>query len=303
MKLKINSKNIIVSLFFLMLIAALAVSIFYLKEQKISFKNIKSQLESQISEYKNKLSDQHGKIVIYGDSRTGLDVHRQIVAAIYNLRPETIFNVGDLVEDGNVPEQWQAFNEIAKPLIANFNYFVAAGNHENESKLYYDNFAFPGNEKWYSLNLQKIHWTVINTNIDIMPGSEQYRWLEADLAEKRDNIGFTAVIMHEPILSSGKHAKDEEPYRASLAALFEKYGVDMVFAGHDHDYERSFNNGIYYFTCGAAGAPLYEKEFENAKSQKFLSSYNYCVVQNIEGKIHFNAYNEKSDSIDSLEIQ
>jgi 3',5'-cyclic AMP phosphodiesterase CpdA len=81
------------------------------------------------------------------------------------------------------------------------------------------------------------------------PGSAQYAWLEANLADAQATCAFTFVLLHHVPYSSGPHGwppgvgpgLDEQsgvPVRA-LTALLVRYGVDAVLAGHDEMYERS----------------------------------------------------------------
>ncbi|MCK4236104.1 MAG: metallophosphoesterase [Candidatus Krumholzibacteria bacterium] len=50
---------------------------------------------------------------------------------------------------------------------------------------------------------------------------------------------FIAAIFHHPPISTGPHTEDEMGLRKTIVPLFERYGVDVVFNGHDHIYERS----------------------------------------------------------------
>jgi len=176
-----------------------------------------------------------GPVVAFGDTRTGDSVHTQITDIIYGLDPAAVFHVGDAVADGGNSNQWQTFNQIEGKLIRNFNFYIAAGNHEKESQLFYDNFALPGNEKWYSVNYQGAHWAVLNSNLDLTPSSPQYAWLEGDLAQTREKAPFTAVVLHQSLYTSANHAADNVPYKQALIALFKKYGVDVVLSSHEHD--------------------------------------------------------------------
>ena len=79
----------------------------------------------------------------------------------------------------------------------------------------------------------------------------QLDWLEKELAASGSD--WKIAFFHHPIYSSGgRHGSDEE-LRAQLEPLFLKYGVDAVFMGHEHFYERiKPQKGIYYFISGGA---------------------------------------------------
>jgi alkaline phosphatase D len=74
-------------------------------------------------------------------------------------------------------------------------------------------------------------------------GGEQTRWLEKTLrqASHDDDIDWVIVQMHQDALSSSKTGNGSDlGIRQAWLPLFDKYGVDLVLCGHDHDYERSF---------------------------------------------------------------
>jgi Calcineurin-like phosphoesterase/Purple acid Phosphatase, N-terminal domain len=90
-------------------------------------------------------------------------------------------------------------------------------------------------------------------NAPIEPGTSVYirgysngaqtRWLEETLsaASKDDSIDWIIVQMHQDALSSSKNGNgSDKGIRETWLPLFDRYGVDLVLCGHDHDYERSW---------------------------------------------------------------
>jgi hypothetical protein len=83
-------------------------------------------------------------------------------------------------------------------------------------------------------------------------GGAQTRWLEQTLREasKSEDLDWIIVQMHQDALSSSKTGNGSDlGIRQTWLPLFDKYGVDLVVCGHDHDYERSFpvrgaNHGV-----------------------------------------------------------
>ncbi|MBV8260489.1 MAG: metallophosphoesterase family protein [Paraburkholderia sp.] len=72
---------------------------------------------------------------------------------------------------------------------------------------------------------------------------EQTRWLERTLerAKHDDDIDWIVVQMHQDALSSSKAGNgSDKGIREAWLPLFDRYGVDLVVCGHDHDYERSY---------------------------------------------------------------
>ena len=72
---------------------------------------------------------------------------------------------------------------------------------------------------------------------------EQTRWFETTLKRARhdDDIDWIVVQMHQDALSSSKTGNgSDKGIREAWLPLFDRYGVDLVVCGHDHDYERSY---------------------------------------------------------------
>jgi hypothetical protein len=74
-------------------------------------------------------------------------------------------------------------------------------------------------------------------------GGAQTRWLEATLASAQQDpsIDWVIVQMHQDALSSSKNGNgSDKGIRETWLPLFDRFGVDLVLCGHDHDYERSW---------------------------------------------------------------
>lgn len=263
-----------------------------------------SPLRSNLSfgDTSNKENSLPKVIVIYGDTRTNHEIHKKIEQEIIKLEPVMVFHTGDFVEDGSSATQWEIFNEITFELRKNTKFYPALGNHEGNSDLYYDNFDLPNNEQWYSQDYNGIHFVVLDSNADTSTTSEQYEWLASDLEEKASQKEFIVATFHHPPFTVGKHS-EASALQATIVPLFEEHGVDIVFNGHDHNYQRNFVNNIYYIVTGGGGAPLYEQTTTKSYNQKFLASYNFCTLEIVGDDIVVKAYDENSNLIDEITIE
>jgi hypothetical protein len=117
-----------------------------------------------------------------------------------------------------------------------------------------------------------------------------------------DSIKFIVVVLHHPPYSTGPHTEDEAGLRETVVPLFERYGVDMVFAGHDHSYERSFCGGRYYIVTGGGGAPLHDQLRQHPCSQIYLKKYEFCRLTRVGGELRVKVYDSDLNLIDQIEI-
>jgi len=140
----------------------------------------------------------------------------------------------------------------------------AVGNHEYETDggapyyRYFGAAAGDSGKGYYSYEIGSWHIIVINSVIDVAPGSPQEQWLRADLASHPTLC--TAAYWHYPLFSSGLY--EETVIKPIWQALYEA-GADVVISGHDHLYERfapqtpdglaDLERGIRQFTIGTGG--------------------------------------------------
>lgn len=214
--------------------------------------------------------------VVYGDSRGTWDdwQHAEMVAdAAAAASPDIAIHGGDMVDDGRVAAQWTHWLNATMSLMQNATLYGVLGNHERNGSRYYDLFALPGNEMWYSFDYGPCHFVVLDNYAPWGERSKQYAWLRDDLAGSTQP--FKIVCFHEPIYCSGGHPPRVD-IRAAWEPLFIEYGVDLVFQSHCHYYQRTNPiDGIYYVVTGGGGAPLYSPEdawFVNVSSE----TYHYC---------------------------
>ena len=131
---------------------------------------------------------------------------------------------------------------------------MSIGNHDmltNDGSAYFDSFYLPtndwvGTENYYSFDYGHAHFVALDTLQSTLPASDQYRWLERDLSRTAQPWKF--VFFHFPPYTAGfldhqdgrRSPLDTASVRRNVVPLFETYGVDVVFAGHSHSYERTF---------------------------------------------------------------
>ncbi len=226
------------------------------------------------------------RFVAYGDTRTNAGAHAAVIQGIINTPgglADLVIHTGDLVENGNEYGQWGTqFFGPAHALMINTPLLPVIGNHEGSGSLFRDFFSLGDNDDWFAFTYGGVRFIGLNThNASYSPGSAQYTWLEAELqSEAYTNATWHIVYFHHPPYTWTESHKDDMNVQQDLVPLFEQYGVDMVFNGHSHAYERYFHNGIYYIVTGGGGAPL--RNVINDKKEPIRqygeSVYHHCVI-------------------------
>jgi len=127
-------------------------------------------------------------------------------------------------------------------------FYAALGNHDNQENRFYKPWNMNG-ERYYTYSKKDVRFFVLDSDYLDRP---QLDWLESELRKSTDD--WKIAYFHHPLYSSGGRHGSEVDLRVILEPLFLKYGVNAVFSGHDHIYERiKPQKGIYYFVSGSAG--------------------------------------------------
>ncbi len=238
--------------------------------------------------------------VVFGDTRTQYQSHQAVVERIVAQGPNFVLHIGDLVADGTAPQQGETFFEIERELMARFPLFPALGNHEGNSPRYFDLFYLPGNEHWYTFDYGNARFVCLQVDgiADFGPQSKQYAWLEEALAANMQPWLF--VYFHIPPYSSVQDALEGD-VRQVLTPLFERYGVDVVFNGHKHNYERNEVNGVTYVVTTGGGAPLYVMQEREPTQVAFVLEYHFVLLEVDGNHLGATAISSQGKVLDEFE--
>jgi hypothetical protein len=190
---------------------------------------------------------------IIGDSGTGgrpqYQVGEQMTRARSVFPFEFVIMLGDNIYGSERPQDFvKKFELPYKALLdQKISFYASLGNHDDPTQRYYKPFNMNG-ERFYTFTKGDARFFALDSNYMDQP---QLKWLEEQLS--RSNDRWKIAFFHHPIYSSGARHGSEVDLRTRVEPLFIKYGVDIVFAGHEHFYERLVpQKGIYYFTQGGS---------------------------------------------------
>jgi hypothetical protein len=242
------------------------------------------------------------RFLVIGDTGTGTEKQKQLADVMLKSRAsfpyEFVLMMGDNMYGGEKPEDFKAkFEDIYRPLLdQKVTFYASLGNHDESNQRFYDLFNMKG-EEYYRVRKGHVAFYALNSNY---MDKRQVKWFEEELA-KDDAEWKIAFFHHPPYSSGGKHGSSSS-LRQVVEPIFLKYGVNAVFAGHEHFYERiKPQKGIYYFISGAGGklrsgdvkkgSPLTEKAFDEDMS--------FMLVEIAGDQMHFQVISRTGATVDA----
>lgn len=267
-----------------------------------------NQKQSAIYHFKTAPAEGHSpiRVAIIGDSRGNPSLLSQLVQQIMTHQPDILVHTGDFVVNGRIIAQWKPqFFEPMQPLLATTPLYVVPGNHENEAAYYYEHFPLHRQKPFWSAVYGPILFIGLNTNVDGSPSSEQYQWLQDELASSQ-HYPWRIALMHHPLFHVHP-TRDVYDIRYYWQPLLMKHGVQFAFSGHDHYYLRDFpignmsdnQQGVIHITSAGGGAPLYSltpKPF----AAYYRSIFHFLILDVTPDQIVGYAYNDRGICFDTF---
>lgn len=194
------------------------------------------------------------KFAVLGDNGSGdsgqMDLARQMAAVHHQFPFELVAMVGDNFYGAQgSADRLKKFDLPYKPLIdAGVRFQAAMGNHDELDTIDYPPLNMSG-QRYYTYVRRQVRFFVLDTN---MLDAPQMRWFESALKEAQEP--WRIAYFHHPLYgNAGRHGSAVD-LRVLLEPLLVRYGVSVVFTGHDHVYERlKPQRGITYFVTGSGG--------------------------------------------------
>lgn len=268
---------------------------------------------------------------VLGDSGNGSRVQQAIAAVIRNARPDLVLHAGDVI----YPSFIDAYADtrclsVYGEQMRNVPFYFSLGNHDLYSTPgpYLRTFHLPTNnvplevhlaentspEHYYSFDHGDAHFSVLFipflNQYDLTVGDPQYLWLKADL-EKSDKP-WKFILMHHPMMTSSLHRNDDYngngtadrlDVLSAVLPLARDNGVQIVFAGHDHVFERSNPmDGVYSIVTAGGGAGLYPMTTLDRASAQFWIRHHCVKVTVNQNLLTLEALDTEGSVFDSMTI-
>jgi hypothetical protein len=243
------------------------------------------------------------RFAVIGDSGTGGEPQHRIAARMAEYRKVFRFDLVLMLGDNvygteSAADMARKFERPYRTLLdAGVEFRAALGNHDDPSQAFYRPFNMKG-ERYYTYRCgrQSVRFFVLDSNY-MTP--EQIEWLDASLG--RSNDWWKIAYFHHPIYSTGMHGPDVE-LRKTLEPLFVRHGVDVVFSGHEHFYQRlKPQHGVRYFVSGAA-AKLRRGDIDAdppITAKGYDRGYHFMVVEIAGDAFFFQAVADDGTTVDA----
>jgi tartrate-resistant acid phosphatase type 5 len=213
------------------------------------------------------------RFVIIGDYGQSGEAEAKVAALVDRLKPDFVLTTGDNnypygqaeTIDENIGRYFHAFIAPYQgkfgPGAEDNRFFPSLGNHDwytAGAQPYLDYFSLPNNERYYQITRGSVQLFALDSdNVNEPDGttadSKQGHWLEAQLGAAQ--APWRLVFFHHPPYSSSTHHGST----LSMRWPFAEWGASIVYAGHDHTYERLAVDGFPYIVNGVGGnEDLYE---------------------------------------------
>jgi predicted phosphodiesterase len=239
------------------------------------------------------------RFLVIGDTGTGdaleYAVGKEIALYYRQFQFPFAIMLGDNIYGSERPQDFD--NKFIKPyrplLDAKVEFNATLGNHDDPNQRFYKPFNFGGN-RYRTFKKGNVRFFVLDSNY-LDP--DQLKWLEKELSASGSD--WKIAYFHHPLYTTASRGPELE-VRTVLEPLFLKYGVDVVFSGHEHVYERlKPQKGIYYFTEGGAAklrngdthpGPLTEVTFDKDRS--------FMLVEIAGDNLYFQTISRTGTTVD-----
>ena len=252
------------------------------------------------------LEQQSVRFAVVGDTGTGDKPEYEVAQEMEKYRQAVGFDfvimLGDNIYGSHRPDDFRnKFEQPFKPLLdSGVKFYASLGNHDdpNDERLYKP-FNM-GGQRYYVFKKGDVAFFVLDSNY---MDPAQLSWVEQNL--KDSNAKWKIAYFHHPLYNDGRNHGPDLDLRAQLLPLFQKYGVNVVFSGHEHVYERlKQEGGIYYFVQGNS-AKLMDHDFpgQGERVKGFDTDRGFMLVEIKGDKLAFQTITRTGQTIDSGQIE
>ena len=271
------------------------------------------------------------RAAVTADSGTATAAQRAVASVIAGMSPDIFIHAGDL---NYVFDVQKTVFDVYRDILPVACFYPAQGNHGDPGLDWPALFALPlpdaGQEGfWYSFDWGSAHFVFLDTEVPVEVGSPQRDWAEADLATARGRgMPWLILVFHRPPYTVGAYsvATDADgtiEMHHAIPPLADRYGVDLVLNGHDHNYQASYPirvdavrdawqaprfvspRGTVYVITGGGGGVLYyrNEDADGSFNRVFASEYHAVELTVAPERLGLRAISHDGTILDAFSIE
>jgi 3',5'-cyclic AMP phosphodiesterase CpdA len=245
------------------------------------------------------------KFAVMGDNGTGdrpqYEVAEQMAKVHATFPFDLVIMLGDNMYGGQTPADYvRKFEQPYAPLLAaGVRFQASVGNHDRPEQVSYKPYNMNG-QRYYTYARKNVRFFALDSNLMTQ---KQLEWIETELKNAREE--WKICYFHHPLYSNAARHGSSIDLRVLLEPIFVRNGVNVVFSGHDHVYERiKPQKGIHYFVSGAAGQLRRGNlELSDQTAASFDQDRSFMVVELAGTELSFQAISRTGQIVDSGVIQ
>ena len=245
------------------------------------------------------------KFAAMGDTGSGdpeqFDVANQMARFRAKFPFDMVIMLGDNIYGGQgASDLAKKFAQPYKALLdGGVKFYASLGNHDDPVNRQYPPWNM-GGQLYYTYATKNVRFFALDSNkVD----QKELAWLENALKSSTED--WKICYFHHPLYSDGGTHGSAVDIRVVFEPLFVTYGVNVVFAGHDHIYERiTPQKGIYHFVEGASGQLRKGDARPSAMNAKsFDTDMSFMLVEIAGDQLSFQTISRTGTTVDSGTIQ
>jgi len=281
------------------------------------------------------------KALIFPDSQSNdYNAWKDTAAPAWKANKDAQFfiNMGDLVDNGEDHNQWNAWFEMVNDMVDRIPVAPLMGNHETYDQnwkvrmpvAYLHMFTLPPvapekyQNQYYSFDYGDVHFVVLNTQLTELTTfqpdmlADEIAWFKKDMAASQKK--WKVVLMHKDVLQySFQNRPEPRPEGISeegkdFMPLFDEYNVDVVLTAHLHTYRnrghiRDFKRdaaGPLYIITGVAGNVRYPGLWKQHELDTYVAPQpetdNYLTLEASADTLKFQSFLPSGDLLDSVSV-
>jgi predicted MPP superfamily phosphohydrolase len=222
--------------------------------------------------------------------------------------------------------QWNtSFENIYTSYSLNIPWYTCFGNHDYrgsiQAQLDYSKISrrWRTVERYYSFekaipnSKEKVIFIFIDTNpfdktlnrknhsdLEKQDTAAQLNWLNQTLNNSK--ASWKIVIGHHPLFTTGVRRDKMLDVRHSLLPIFEKYKVNIYFAGHEHDLQHQKPQGFTHYFVSGAGSEIRPVTKDSSQTKFAISDHGFMSVQLYRDSLLLNFINYKGKKLYTTSI-